>query len=69
MAKLLFLAGNLSKVQKINTKNPVAIGKSKIEAILFSLEGKTEAEIRASWQPALVDYLEMRAKYLLYADF
>jgi uncharacterized protein YbbC (DUF1343 family) len=30
------------------------------------LEGKTEAEIRASWQPALDTYKEMRKKYLLY---
>ena len=28
--------------------------------------GKTEAEIRASWEPALSNYKNMRAKYLLY---
>ncbi len=31
--------------------------------------GKTEAEIRASWQPALNVYMEIRRKYLLYSDF
>jgi len=45
MAKLLFLAGNLSKAKKINAKNPVKIGQLKIEAILLSLEGKTDAAI------------------------
>ena len=28
--------------------------------------GKTEAEIRASWEPALANYKQMRLKYLLY---
>lgn len=32
------------------------------------LEGKTEDEIRASWQEELDAYKEMRAKYLLYPD-
>ncbi len=31
-------------------------------------DGKTEAEIKASWQPALKAYKEMRKKYLLYKD-
>lgn len=31
--------------------------------------GKSEAEIRASWQPALQHYKELRRKYLLYPDF
>ncbi|MFT2009555.1 DUF1343 domain-containing protein [Pontibacter sp. 13R65] len=31
--------------------------------------GKTEAEIRASWQPALANYKKMRKRYLLYPDF
>ncbi|MEO8711410.1 MAG: DUF1343 domain-containing protein [Parafilimonas sp.] len=30
---------------------------------------KTEAEIRASWQPALDKFKQIRKKYLLYADF
>jgi uncharacterized protein YbbC (DUF1343 family) len=30
------------------------------------IEGKSEAEIRASWEPALSEYKEMRKKYLLY---
>ena len=30
------------------------------------LAGKTEAEIRASWQQGLTDYAPLRAKYLLY---
>jgi len=30
------------------------------------IEGKSEEEIRASWQPALSRYKEMRKKYLLY---
>lgn len=29
-------------------------------------EGKTETEIRASWEPALATYKDMRQKYLLY---
>jgi uncharacterized protein YbbC (DUF1343 family) len=33
------------------------------------IAGKTEAEIRASWQPALKDYKALRKKYLLYKDF
>lgn len=33
------------------------------------LEGKSEAEIRASWQPALKEYKAIRKKYLLYKDF
>lgn len=32
------------------------------------LADKTEAEIKASWQPALKTYKEMRKKYLLYAE-
>jgi uncharacterized protein YbbC (DUF1343 family) len=31
--------------------------------------GKTEAEIRASWQPKLDEYKKIRKKYLLYPDF
>jgi uncharacterized protein YbbC (DUF1343 family) len=31
--------------------------------------GKTEAQIRASWQPALDEFKEIRKKYLLYEDF
>ncbi|MCC9136288.1 exo-beta-N-acetylmuramidase NamZ domain-containing protein [Pontibacter silvestris] len=30
--------------------------------------GKTEAEIRATWEPALSDYKNMRKQYLLYSD-
>ena len=33
------------------------------------LAGKTESEIRASWQPELEAYKQMRKKYLLYPDF
>jgi uncharacterized protein YbbC (DUF1343 family) len=32
-------------------------------------EGKTEADIRKSWQPALTAFKKIRKKYLLYADF
>lgn len=32
-------------------------------------DGKTEEEIRQSWQPALDEYKVRRKKYLLYADF
>lgn len=32
------------------------------------LAGKSEAEIKASWQPGLKAYKEMRKKYLLYKD-
>ncbi|MEP6468059.1 MAG: DUF1343 domain-containing protein [Parafilimonas sp.] len=32
-------------------------------------DGKTEAEIRASWQPALNQFKQIRKKYLLYDDF
>jgi uncharacterized protein YbbC (DUF1343 family) len=31
-------------------------------------DGKTEVEIRASWQPALEKFKKIRAKYLLYND-
>ena len=31
--------------------------------------GKTEAEIRQSWEPALSDFKITRKKYLLYKDF
>ena len=31
--------------------------------------GKSEAEIRASWEPALTTYKKMRKQYLLYPDF
>jgi uncharacterized protein YbbC (DUF1343 family) len=31
-------------------------------------EGKTEQEIRASWQPELNNYRQIRKKYLLYPD-
>jgi uncharacterized protein YbbC (DUF1343 family) len=30
------------------------------------IDGKSEAEIRASWEPGLSQYKEMRKKYLLY---
>lgn len=33
------------------------------------MNGKTEAEIRKSWQPGLATYRIMRKKYLLYPDF
>ena len=32
------------------------------------IEGKSEAEIRASWEPALTKYKAIRKKYLLYDD-
>ena len=32
-------------------------------------QGKTEAEIRKSWEPALSNFKKIRKKYLLYADF
>lgn len=31
--------------------------------------GRTEAEIRQSWQPALIEFRKIRKKYLLYPDF
>ena len=31
-------------------------------------DGKTEDEIRASWQPALNKFKQIRAKYLMYDD-
>ena len=30
------------------------------------IDGVSEAEIRASWEPALSNYKKMREKYLLY---
>lgn len=30
------------------------------------IDGKSEEEIRASWEPGLSQYKEMRKKYLLY---
>ena len=33
------------------------------------LAGKTEADIRASWEPALANYKKKRKRYLLYMDF
>ncbi len=33
------------------------------------LQGLTEKEIRDRWQPALNEFLEKRAMYLLYPDF
>ena len=33
------------------------------------MDGKTEEEIRASWEPALKKFKEIRKKYLLYPDF
>jgi uncharacterized protein YbbC (DUF1343 family) len=33
------------------------------------INGKTEKEIRASWQPALEAFKKIRKKYLLYKDF
>jgi uncharacterized protein YbbC (DUF1343 family) len=32
-------------------------------------EGKTEQEIRASWEPKLNEFKKIRKKYLLYKDF
>jgi uncharacterized protein YbbC (DUF1343 family) len=32
-------------------------------------EGKTEEEIRASWEPKLSEFKKIRKKYLLYPDF
>jgi uncharacterized protein YbbC (DUF1343 family) len=32
------------------------------------IEGKSEAQIRASWEPALTAYKAIRKKYLLYED-
>ena len=36
------------------------------ELRLQIIEGKSKEEIRASWQPALSRYKELRKKYLLY---
>ncbi|MCD7978284.1 MAG: DUF1343 domain-containing protein [Tannerellaceae bacterium] len=33
------------------------------------IQGMTEEEIRASWQPELTAYKQMRSKYLLYTDY
>ncbi len=33
------------------------------------MNGMSAAQIRASWQPAIVEYKEMRRRYLLYPDF
>jgi uncharacterized protein YbbC (DUF1343 family) len=33
------------------------------------IAGKTETEIRASWEPELSDYKVLRKNYLLYPDF
>ncbi|MBW7468083.1 DUF1343 domain-containing protein [Pontibacter aydingkolensis] len=33
------------------------------------IAGKTEAEIRATWEPGLSDYKKMRKQYLMYPDF
>jgi len=33
------------------------------------MNGKSEAEIRASWKPGLDAYKIVRKKYLLYPDF
>ena len=33
------------------------------------IAGKTEKEIRESWQPELDAFKKIRKKYLLYADF
>ena len=33
------------------------------------IAGKTEAEIRATWEPALSNYKKMRKQYLMYPDF
>ncbi|HEY4875136.1 MAG TPA: DUF1343 domain-containing protein, partial [Puia sp.] len=32
-------------------------------------DGKSEIEIRKSWQPALADFKKIRKKYLMYDDF
>jgi hypothetical protein len=32
------------------------------------MEGKSAAEIKATWQPALKQYKELRRKYLIYAE-
>ncbi|MBW7841052.1 MAG: DUF1343 domain-containing protein, partial [Chitinophagaceae bacterium] len=32
-------------------------------------DGKSEQEIRDSWQPALSHFKQIRKKYLLYKDF
>ncbi len=33
------------------------------------IAGKSEAEIRESWQPGITAFKKIRKKYLLYADF
>jgi uncharacterized protein YbbC (DUF1343 family) len=42
-------------------------GTDKLKAQI--LAGQSEAEIRASWEPALQQYKTLRRKYLLYPDF
>ncbi|MEI2740003.1 MAG: hypothetical protein V9F01_14610 [Chitinophagaceae bacterium] len=32
-------------------------------------DGKTEKEIRASWEPKLSEFKKIRKKYLMYDDF
>ncbi|MDB5264163.1 MAG: hypothetical protein JWQ14_3446 [Adhaeribacter sp.] len=42
-------------------------GNTELKAQIIA--GKSEAEIQASWQPALDNYKKMRKQYLLYPDF
>jgi uncharacterized protein YbbC (DUF1343 family) len=45
---------------------PKLAGNTKLREQIIA--GKTEAEIRASWEPALSDYRNMRKQYLLYPE-
>ena len=58
-----------NKEQFFNKNNFIdrLAGTSKLREQVIA--GKTEAEIRASWEPALSNYKTLRKQYLLYPDF
>lgn len=61
-----FRQNKLKNGNTVYAINRLAGNKELVEQIKA---GKTEAEIRASWQPKLDEYKKIRKKYLLYPDF
>jgi uncharacterized protein YbbC (DUF1343 family) len=65
-AKDSFFIQSKSKKPTDNFFNKLA-GNSELMAQIKT--GKSEAEIRKSWQPKLQAFKKIRKKYLLYPDF
>jgi len=62
-----FYQNSINQEKFFNNYFTTLVGSTQLQEQIIT--GKSEAEIRAGWQPALVAYKKMRKTYLLYPDF